>query len=129
MLEELTEKLLPIFGRYRIIKAVLFGSFARGEATRRSDVDLLLIQDTSQRFLDRYDGILGEITDSIQGRDVDVLIYTPEELRLMAQRPFIRTILTEGIVIYESKREPIPGSTVADDCQEGPSGSRVVVRV
>jgi predicted nucleotidyltransferase len=126
--QEIAEKLLPIFIRYGIAKAVLFGSFARGEATRRSDVDLLLVQDTTKRFLDRYDGILGEITDAIQGRDVDVLIYTPEELERMADRPFIRTVLAEGIVIHESKREPLSGPALADDGQAGSSGSGTVVQ-
>jgi predicted nucleotidyltransferase len=121
-LEQLSKRLLPIFARYHIVKAILFGSFARGEPTRHSDIDLLLVQETAKRFLDRYDGILGEITDSIQGRDVDVLIYTPEELRLMGDRPFMRTVLTEGVLIYESKREPIPGTTLADDREEGSAG-------
>ena len=125
---EIAEKLLPIFSRYRIVKAVLFGSFARGEATRHSDVDLLLVQDTTKRFLDRYDGIYGEITDAIRGRDVDVLIYTPEELQRMADRPFIRTVLAEGVVIHESKREPISGPPLADDSEKGPSGRGTFVQ-
>ncbi len=122
-LEQLAQRLRPIFERYRILKGIVFGSFARGEPTRRSDVDLLLVQDTDKRFLDRYDGILSEITDSVKGRDVDLLIYTPKELGYMSDRPFIRTALSEGIVIYESKRESVPGPTVADDCEGGPPSS------
>ena len=122
-LDQLAETLLPTLVRYQIVKAVVFGSFARGEPTRRSDIDLLLVQETEKRFLDRYDGILGEITDAIEGRDVDVLIYTPDELCRMADRPFIRTVLTEGVVIYESKRESISGTALADDSEEG-SASR-----
>jgi len=121
-LEQLAERLRPIFERYGILKAIVFGSFARREPTRRSDVDLLLVQNTEKRFLDRYDGILSEITDSVVGRDVDLLIYTPEELCHMADRRFIRTALSEGIAIYESKREPISGSALADDGKGGPSG-------
>ena len=52
-LQLISEKLLPIFKRYNIQKAIVFGSFARGEATRRSDLDLILVQETGKRFLDR----------------------------------------------------------------------------
>ena len=38
-LKRLRKNLEPIFRRYRIQKAILFGSLARGDATRRSDVD------------------------------------------------------------------------------------------
>jgi len=59
-LDWISQKLEPIFERYGILKAILFGSFARKEETRRSDVDLMLIQETEKRFLDRYEGIFDE---------------------------------------------------------------------
>lgn len=49
----LTNRLVPVLKRYNIQKAILFGSLACGEATRRSDVDLILIQETKKRFWDR----------------------------------------------------------------------------
>ena len=33
----------PIFQQYQIQRAILFGSWARGDASRRSDVDLILV--------------------------------------------------------------------------------------
>lgn len=99
----------PIFEKYGILRAVVFGSLARGESTRRSDLDLMLVQETDKRFLDRYDGILSDITDVVRGRDVDLLIYTPEELESMSNRVFIKRILKDGTVIYESERQPVPG--------------------
>ncbi len=100
---KLGEQLAPILRRYHILKAIIFGSFARGEMSRSSDVDLILIQQTERRFLDRYDGLLCELGWAIPDRDLDVLIYTPEELQALAHRPFIATALREGRVIYESK--------------------------
>jgi predicted nucleotidyltransferase len=99
----LHKQLMPVLQRHNIQKAIVFGSFARGETSRRSDVDLILIQQTDKRFLDRYDGLLYEMSCAVPGRDLDVLIYTPEELTAMMQRRFIATILREGKVIYESK--------------------------
>ncbi len=104
--ERLTAILKPVLERYGVLKAIVFGSLARGESTKRSDLDLIVVQETDKRFLDRYDGILGDITDVVRGRDVDLLIYTPEELDNMANRAFIKRILKEGIVIYESERQP-----------------------
>lgn len=109
MLKEISALLEPIFEKYGILRAVVFGSLARGESTRRSDLDLMLVQETDKRFLDRYDGIFNDITDVVRGRDVDLLIYTPEELAGMSNRAFIKRILKEGIPIYESKRQQVPG--------------------
>ena len=97
------EKLIPVFQRYGIRKAILFGSFARGEASRHSDVDLILLQETEKRFLDRYDGLLLELNQAIPGLVVEPLIYTPQELERMLDRSFIRRALAEGEVIYESE--------------------------
>jgi len=105
-IQELGRRLHPVFKKYRVLRAILFGSLARGEASRRSDLDLIAVQDTDKRFLDRYEGLLREVVEASPGRDVDLLIYTPEELARMAQRPWMATILKEGRTIYESEQEP-----------------------
>jgi predicted nucleotidyltransferase len=100
--EHLGQTLRPILQRYGVRRAILFGSMARGDLSRHSDVDLILVQETDKRFLDRYDGILAEITTALGRRAVDLLIYTPEELAAIADRPFVATALREGEVLYES---------------------------
>jgi predicted nucleotidyltransferase len=35
----------PVFQKFGIRKAILFGSFAKGRQTRKSDIDLILIQE------------------------------------------------------------------------------------
>jgi predicted nucleotidyltransferase len=101
-LQQLRQKLLPIFQHYHIQKAIVFGSFARGEATRHSDLDLILIQQTDKRFFDRYEGILADLGMAVGNRELDVLIYTPAELNAISQRRMIASALREGKVIYES---------------------------
>lgn len=86
------------------LRGIVFGSFARGEATRHSDVDMLVVMDTSKRYFDRHEGLYGALQDIIPGRGLDLLIYTPQELEAMQQRTFIKDALREGVVIYE--REP-----------------------
>lgn len=39
------DALTPVFAQYRIRDAILFGSFAKGNATDKSDVDLLVDSD------------------------------------------------------------------------------------
>lgn len=41
-LEEIKKKLIPILKRNKITKAGIFGSYARGEQNKDSDVDLLI---------------------------------------------------------------------------------------
>jgi len=105
----LAARLRPIFQKHGVLQAIIFGSLARGEASRRSDLDLIVIQDTDARFLDRYGELWREIVQAVPERDVDALIYTPQELAHMAHRPFIAMALREGRTIHESQQEPLPG--------------------
>jgi predicted nucleotidyltransferase len=103
-LKVLASQLHMVFQKHRVLRTLVFGSFRRGEVTRRSDLDLIVVKDTQEPFLDRYEGVLQDIAQAVPGRDVDVLIYTPQELVQMAHRPFIATALAEGKVIYESEQ-------------------------
>lgn len=40
-IEDLKKKIVPILKEYRVKKAGIFGSYARGENKKRSDVDIL----------------------------------------------------------------------------------------
>lgn len=97
------DEMARLFSANGVLKAVLFGSFSRGTATRRSDVDLLVVQPTARRFLDRYEGLYAGICRLVKGRAVDLLIYTPEELAAMSRRKFIQSILRDGVTIYEQR--------------------------
>ena len=109
LLDEIDVQLHPIFRKYDVLQAVAFGSLATGDASRRSDLDLIIIQNTSKRFLDRYTGILQELSSAVTDRDVDLLIYTPQELTQLAERPFLQQALREGTIIYESQQESAAG--------------------
>jgi len=102
--QEICQRVAPVLRRHGVDKAILFGSFARGEATRHSDVDLLLVKETTDRFLDRTRGLWEELNRAFPERAVEVLIYTPSELQAMSGRKFIESILREGKVIYEQNQ-------------------------
>jgi len=81
-------------------KAVLFGSFARGTATRRSDIDAVFVEDTKERFFDRLDRYMKSIYDRV-GIPPEVFVYTPDEFAKLVDEPFLKRVLREGIVVYE----------------------------
>lgn len=101
-LNDIAECVRPILERQHVLRAIVFGSFARGDVSRHSDLDIIIIQDTDKRFLDRYDDLLSAISAAVHGRDVDLLIYTPQEFAQMIERPFIARAVREGKTIYES---------------------------
>lgn len=107
--EKLTSQLRTVFEKHQILRAIVFGSLARGEESRHSDLDLIIIQDTGKRFLDRYDELLREIVQAVPEWNVDLLIYTPLELDRMACQPLIATALREGKLLYESEQKPVSG--------------------
>jgi len=101
-IDQISLRVRSVLDKYQIQKAILFGSFATGRQSRRSDVDLILIQETSKPYFERFEGILGDLYKAIKGRDIEVFIYTPGELERIAHRKFIQRALREGKVIYES---------------------------
>ena len=71
------EEILRIAGRYGARNVRVFGSAARGQATPRSDVDILVDLDPGRSLLD-LGGLLDEL-QTLLGRSVDVV--TPNTLR------------------------------------------------
>lgn len=95
VLPEMVERLVHHFDPQQI---VLFGSWARGTASRRSDIDLLIVCETEAPPLERVGQVLQVLWDA--PLPVEAIVYTPEDLRASGDRPFIRQILEEGQVLY-----------------------------
>ena len=56
-LDEIKEKTIPIAVKYGVSRMSLFGSYARGEATDESDVDLLINKGGIKGLIDFVDFI------------------------------------------------------------------------
>jgi predicted nucleotidyltransferase len=80
-------------------RAILFGSLARGDASGHSDLDLILIADSGESFVERGARFYRELTPTV---GMDILVYTPEEFEAMRSRPFLRRALADGRVVYEA---------------------------
>lgn len=90
-ISSLKGKIIPILRRYRAKKAAVFGSYARGDAKKGSDVDLLVQLGEGISLLD-FIGIKQEIEEKI-GKPVDLVEYS-------AIKPSLRErILREQVVI------------------------------
>ena len=93
-----------IIEKYRPEKIILFGSAARSEWSSDSDADFLIIKkDTPLYGSDRIRELSRVIERNIP---VDFLIYRPEEFdkRLKMGDPFLKAIVKEGMVLYDSAR-------------------------
>lgn len=69
-IEEIAEKIRPIAERHNLKEVYLFGSYARGDATEESDVDLLIDADKFGGFAffgmwDEFEEVLGKEVDLI----------------------------------------------------------------
>jgi len=87
-------------------KIILFGSYAYGNPTPDSDVDLLENMQTKAKEIDRY----VMVSSLLYQRQfpVDILVKTPKEIEAEKKKRgnfFMREILTKGKVLYE--RMPI----------------------
>lgn len=94
--KEVIKLLAHIKKRYKPERMFLFGSWARGDIHRGSDIDLLIIKQTQKRFFDRIEEVLRIYKGKIA---LEPLVYTPEEFVQMKKRPYLKSILKEAIEI------------------------------
>lgn len=87
---------------YQPEKIILFGSYAYGEPDADSDIDLLIIKKTSERFIDRCTHVRKIVSDPRRSIAFEPLVFTPKELeeRLAIGDQFIEEIVTKGQVLY-----------------------------
>jgi predicted nucleotidyltransferase len=87
--------------RYFPEKIILFGSYARGDVGKYSDVDLLVVMN--------YEGSAARLKANIRGNipfhhSLDLLVRKPDDIdwRLAENDFFIKEIMSTGLVLYEA---------------------------
>jgi predicted nucleotidyltransferase len=97
-IEQFGQRIGRQFGAERVI---LFGSYARGEVTEDSDIDLLVIGSFEGRSVDKSVEIRMKLRP---GFPMDLLVRTPEKVRQRLEMgdDFMREILEKGKVLYEA---------------------------
>ena len=92
--EVMTKKIAEYFKTQPVLKAWLFGSFARGEQREGSDVDILIVLDKSTPVGLKFFGMYEDLKELL-GRNVDLVVD-----RSLA--PFARkSVDRDKILIYE----------------------------
>ena len=91
----LGEMLHPIFDANPVYSATLFGSYAKGNATEQSDVDIV-IDSRGQLLNMTFYGVLDEITERL-GKQVD--LFELSEIRKPS--PMYTEIMQSGVRIYD----------------------------
>ena len=79
---------------------ILFGSFATGDINEGSDIDILVVANFKEDFLDRIRTLMDVNTFKIP---IEPVGYTPEEFDEMKNRKnaFIMEVLEKGKVMYK----------------------------
>ncbi|MBV6451941.1 MAG: hypothetical protein MHPDNHAH_02689 [Anaerolineales bacterium] len=85
-------------------KIILFGSYAEGNATHDSDVDLLVIMNNGRNSKENHRAISMLLYP--RQFPVDIIVKTPEEVRAAIRGGvnngfFIREIMKKGKVLYD----------------------------
>ena len=93
MLDEIKVLVSSLVKKYNAEYAILFGSYARGEAPRESDIDIIIVGGTNFSALDVL--AFGEELRELTNKKVDAF-----ELREVEQNTeFYQSILREGVKI------------------------------
>jgi predicted nucleotidyltransferase len=95
----MVEKIRAGYDPQRII---LFGSYAYGEPTEHSDIDLLIIKDDPRPPIDRRLAVKRLLRDENRVYSLEVLVYRPRELkeRLAWGDDFLQEIVSAGEELY-----------------------------
>ena len=112
-LDEIVRRVVEVAQPERII---LFGSAARGEMTRHSDVDLLIVRDGGDaldmmfRIYRRLRGV---------GVPVDALVVSPADVARYrdSHALIIKPALREGRTIYDESARRAPRKAATSSCQ------------
>src|SRR5213594_2568753 len=94
----LGEALEKILGHLRakpeVRKILLFGSYAVGRHDLLTDLDIIVVMESTEGFIERTGRIYQELPRVAV--DLDLLVYTPDEFERMKERSFVRDALEKG---------------------------------
>lgn len=86
---------------HRIQDAILYGSYARGDFTSQSDIDILLTADLTQEQIAAHRRAVSAVSSQLSlDHDITVSVHTvplAQFRRYAAYLPFYQNVLKEGI--------------------------------
>ena len=99
------ETVRKIYGSH-LQKIILYGSYARGDATASSDIDIMILVDLDEMEIKKYANRLSDMTYDIN-LDYDVIIMpiVKNEAHFnhwVSAYPFYYNVKREGVTLYEA---------------------------
>ena len=89
------------------LKVIVFGSFASGDITSHSDLDLIAVMPSTHSGREWMGRIYEEVDRDV---DCDILAYTREEIeKMLPVSSFLRSALGNGRIVYETTDDRRPG--------------------
>ena len=84
-------------------KVILFGSYAYGNPTENSDIDILVIVKESNQSRGERSGQLYNLLKELSEYPKDIVVYTLDEVKKWnnVRQAFITSILRRGKILYE----------------------------
>ena len=91
-----------IIKKYKPQKIILYGSFARGDFRKDSDIDMLIVKESKKPRPERASDVYRLTWEVERTLPFEPLVFTPKELaeRIKLGDPFFLTILKEGKVLH-----------------------------
>jgi predicted nucleotidyltransferase len=103
LIEQYVAEIKKIYGSH-LCKVILYGSYARGDFTADSDVDIMILLDMSDLELKAYSQELSYMTyDFNMDNDTDIKPIAKSEehfKKWVVNYPFYANINKEGVVLY-----------------------------
>ena len=99
LINQIKAHLVKEYGE-RIKKVILYGSYVRGETTRDSDIDILVLVDQSLNPFEVRESLSDLLFDILleEGELVSV-IPVPEDFFESYNSPFVLNVKKEGVVV------------------------------
>lgn len=104
MIDEIRRIVKPIAEKYRLPAVYLFGSYARGTANERSDVDLLVdTTGTELKSLLTLGALYNDLEEAL-GKKIDLITVSSlrQSLQIPSEKAFRDTVWKEKVSLYDA---------------------------
>lgn len=88
--EKVIEEIIALAEQYNVKRIILFGSRARGDYHRASDIDLAV-----------YGGDVDMFALDVEEKTSTLLMYDVIDMSRELEAEFLKSIETEGVLLYE----------------------------
>lgn len=103
-IDEFIKEIQKILGS-RLKKVILYGSYARGDYNKQSDVDIMILSDLSFKEIEEYRDIISDIAYDIELDTGVILSPVIKNIEKYNSRinfvPFYKNVQKEGVVLVD----------------------------